>query len=251
MVKDDLKRMLSYHRQRRADRSSAPRTYEFRFIDKKGHIKDILLSIDIIPGTKRSVASLLDITESKQAEEALRQSEGKYRLLAENVTDVIFVQDMNLNITYASPSVTTLFGYSVEEALELKMEDILTPDSLRKAMDSFQEKAALVKRKEDTQLSPMEYECVRKDGSTFWGELEVVFLRDSRGYPVGVQGVLRNITDRKRAEEALRQSEKRFRELANLLPQSVFETDERGNLTLANRNAFDTFGYTKTTLTKV
>ncbi|GAG94437.1 unnamed protein product, partial [marine sediment metagenome] len=66
---------------------------------------------------------MLEITNYKKTEEALKASEKKYRLIAENVIDVIFIQDMNLNITYVSPSATHLFGYSIEEAPKLKMKD--------------------------------------------------------------------------------------------------------------------------------
>ncbi|MCK4410912.1 diguanylate cyclase, partial [Candidatus Bipolaricaulota bacterium] len=163
--------------------------------------------------TVKLVGILQDITTRKQAEQALRESEKKYRLLAENVTDVIFVQDMNFNMIYISPSVTPLSGYRVEEALDKKMKDFYAPDSFAKAMGSFQKAAALAKTKKDIKIPPMEYEYVRKDGSTFWGEIKVTFLRDSEGRAVGVQGVLRDISERKRAEEFLQQTTDRIERL--------------------------------------
>jgi diguanylate cyclase (GGDEF)-like protein/PAS domain S-box-containing protein len=162
---------------------------------------------------QKMVALEAEITERKGAEEALRESEKKYRLLAENVTDVIFVQDMNFNMTYISPSVTPLSGYSVEEALNKKMKDFYAPDSYAKAMVSFQKAAALANTKKDIKIPPMEYEYVRKDGSTSWGEIKVTFLRDSEGRAVGVQGVLRDISERKRAEELLQQTANRVKRL--------------------------------------
>jgi len=74
IVAEDLEKIKDYHEQRRVDPTSAPKRYEFRFIDRKVNIRDILLSIDVIPGTKISVASLLDITERKKAEEKIKAS---------------------------------------------------------------------------------------------------------------------------------------------------------------------------------
>ena len=75
VVKDDIERMKEYHRLRRISPDSAPKNYEFRFIDRAGNIKDIFLTAAMIPGTKKSVASLLDITERKKAEEKTLRSE--------------------------------------------------------------------------------------------------------------------------------------------------------------------------------
>lgn len=147
---------------------------------------------------------MLEITNYKKIEEALKASEKKYRLIVENVTDVIFIQDMNLNITYVSPSATHLFGYSIEEAPKLKMKDFMTPDSFKRVIDSFQKEVALAKEKKNTDIPLMEYEYVRKDGSTFCGELKVTFLRDSKDCLVGVQGILRDISARKKMEEKLK-----------------------------------------------
>ena len=72
VVEEDLERMMKYHKARRKDPNSAPKNYEFRFVDREGNVKDILLTIDMIPGTKKSVASLLDITERKKAREKIK-----------------------------------------------------------------------------------------------------------------------------------------------------------------------------------
>ncbi|MGD2143690.1 MAG: PAS domain S-box protein, partial [Anaerolineae bacterium] len=83
VTEDDLDRMIEYHRLRRVDREAAPRRYDFRFLDRKGRLRDILLSIDMIPGTDRSVASLLDLTERKRAEEEIRRHLKRIRALLE------------------------------------------------------------------------------------------------------------------------------------------------------------------------
>jgi PAS domain S-box-containing protein len=95
VVKDDLDRMREYHSLRRIDEHAAPRNYEFGFIDKYGGLKDILLTIAMIPGTKKSVASLLDITERAQAEEALRQRQREFESLLETDRDLSSILDLN------------------------------------------------------------------------------------------------------------------------------------------------------------
>lgn len=223
--KNCLEEMKQYHRLRRTNPTLAPRSYEFKLVDKERNTKDILITIGMIPGTKKSACSLIDITERKRAEETLKESEQKYRFLAENITDVVFIQDMNLNVTYVSPSVTQLFGYTIEEVLRLKMNDFMTLESFRKATDSFQEKVALAQEHEDGDIPLMEYEYVRKDGSTFWGEIKVAFLRDSKGRLVGHQGVLRDITQRKKAEQLMQALNKTAIAMEQAMtPEEIFTT---------------------------
>jgi phosphoserine phosphatase RsbU/P len=75
VLKDDLVRMSQYHQLRSTDPEAAPKNYEFRLVNRAGDVRDVLLTVDVIPGTKKRVASLLDITERKRSEEALQQRE--------------------------------------------------------------------------------------------------------------------------------------------------------------------------------
>jgi len=156
-----------------------------------------------------------DITEHKQAEEALRKSEEHYRLLAENATDVIFTMDMDLHYTYISPSVTSLRGYSAEEVMPQSIEQTLTPESFEVAMKTWAEELATenMEQKDLLRSRVLELEMRCKDGSTVWTEVKLTSLRDPDGQAVGIQGVTRDITERRRAEDALRKSEEQFRSL--------------------------------------
>jgi two-component system, cell cycle sensor histidine kinase and response regulator CckA len=151
-----------------------------------------------------------EVSARARTEQELGDSEAQYRLLAQHMNEVVLRQDMTLAFRYVSPSITPMLGYSVDEAMGLTLQDLLAPDSFPRAMAWYQ---TCVDRSGDVPLT--ELECVRKDGSSVWGELALKLLRDDRGEPVGYLGVLRDVSDRRRAQaerermaDQLRQSEK-------------------------------------------
>lgn len=154
---------------------------------------------------------------------ALRESEERYRLLADNVEDVIFVLDMNLNYLYVSPSVKTLRGYEPAEVMEQQAAGTLTPASMDLALKTLADGLALEKAGQgDLQKSwILELEVWRRDGSTVWTEMRFSFIRDNNRRPTGILGVTRDITQRRRAEEALDRSFKNLRKALGGTVQAI------------------------------
>jgi PAS domain S-box-containing protein len=142
-----------------------------------------------------------EIRVREKSEKALQESERKYRLLAENISDVIWTMDLDFRLTYVSPAGQAMQGWTQEEFLGLRLEQILTPDSVEKAMAELSRRYARNKRAGSYRgSSTVEVEMYRKDGSTVWAEVTASFMLNAAGLPVGVLGVARDITERRRAQ---------------------------------------------------
>jgi len=221
---------------------------EFELIRKDGSRAVTEITTTPIKQREKTVVIgfVRDVTERKKAEEVLRESERRYRLLAEKVTDVIWTMDMDLRITYISPSVTRLAGFSVEEAVGLTVEEFLTPASLEMVMKTFKEESPIrrIEQEDPFRSRTLELEVIRKDGSTVWTENTMSFLRDPDGRPIGVVGVTRDITQREKAEEALRESEKQYRILFQSMLDGMFVIDaETLKVVLANEALAKMYGF--------
>jgi PAS domain S-box-containing protein/putative nucleotidyltransferase with HDIG domain len=136
-------------------------------------------------------------------EETLRESERRYRILAENAADAIWTADMNMCLTYASPSITRLLGYSVEEAMAKAMEEVFTPASFEVVTQMLSEEMAAEKleHKDLSRSRMLELELNHRDGHIVPVEIRYSFLRDRDEKPIEILAIARDITERKQAVE--------------------------------------------------
>ena len=191
--------------------------------------------------------NFVDITERKQAEAQVRESEIRYRLLAESISDVIWTVDINAptQLTYISPSVTRLLGYTVEEATSKKMEEVFTPESFEIAMKALAEEMAIEGREQAklyrSRILELQMNC--KDGSVVPVEVRYSFVRGLDERSDQILAIGRDITERKRAEEELRQSHEQLRNLSAHI-ESARETER----TSIAREVHDELGQALTAL---
>ncbi len=151
------------------------------------------------------VHTIKDITDRKRIEKELRESEEKYRLLADNVSDIIFIMSTDLKFIYISPSVYKITGYTVEEVIEQPIEDVMTVDSYETALELF-EKDLAKDLKDISGSRTLDLELKHKNGSIIWIEVIVSFLFNQDGVPDRIMGTIRDISERKQLEEQLRQA---------------------------------------------
>ena len=186
-----------------------------------------------------------DVTERKRAEEALRESQRRYRLIAENTADVIWTLDLaTRRFTYMSPSVERLRGFSAEEMLAQPFEASMTPESARRVNAKLAANlAAIAAGDQSAGTGTIEADMPTKEGGVVQTEIVATALTDASGRVTSVLGVTRDITERKRAEEALRESETRYRSLFEQSPIGIYQTTPDGTILAANAALLWALGY--------
>ena len=213
----------------RAEKPASLTDYEI--IRKDGEKRIVSLSASLMrdsagrPNGFRGVVR--DMTERRRAEKVLKESEDRYRLLADHVTDIICTLDMGLRFTYVSPSATKILGYSVDEIMQGGFGHLFTPDSFENAQKALMEEldSERLGQENPFRVRTIELQGFCRDGSMIWLEVKSTFLRSSNGTPNGILGVARDITDRKQAEQALYENEKRYRQLFEHAPTGIYEVD--------------------------
>ena len=162
--------------------------------------------------------------------ETLRESEAKYRLLAQNAIEVIWTMTLDGKFTYISPSVERLRGYTVEEAMAMPLDTTMTPQSLAYCMGDLAKYLAMPV--DNIPLSKtMRLEQTCKDGTTVWTEVTVRMVKDEQGALIGLQGTTRDISCELASSEALAESEHRFQTILRSMADIVVGLDTRGHVT--------------------
>jgi PAS domain S-box-containing protein len=168
-----------------------------------------------------------DITERVQAEEALRESEEKYRDLVEKVSDVIYVLDMEGVLTYVSSAIESFLGFSPSEVVGQPIFKFLHPEDVQLARNTIQ------KLKSGQSPGPNEYRLVTKSGEIRWMRTSSQPVVEGE-QTTGVRGVLTDITDRKQMEEALRTSQQLLQSALDALSANIAILDEAGKIMVVN-----------------
>jgi len=237
---EDLERMERYHAQRRKAPSSAPSSYEFVMVTRSGARRDVFLSVGVIPETQERIASCMDITERKRVERDLRESRERFRGILDNMEEAYYEVDLAGNFTFFNATAMRALGYTNEEMDGMNFRTFVDAENAKKVFLHYHKVFTTGKP-----VPGFDWEVICKNDARLPVEASVSLVRDERGNPVGFRGVVRDVTERKKAEGAIRKSEERFRDMARLLPETVFEADERGILTFVNEAAFDKFGYSR------
>ena len=178
-----------------------------------------------------------DVTERVRMEEALRRSEDKYRTVLEGMEESYYEVDLAGNFTFFNESLRRGLGYSREELIGMNYKVYTPPEIVEKV---FQAYSQVYHTGEPIKWFPMGQ--IMKDGTRLIVENSIFPLRNEKGEVVGFRGVGRDITERIKMEEALRQSEERYRTILEEIEEGYYEVDIAGNITFVNKAACRQFG---------
>jgi PAS domain S-box-containing protein len=215
----DLENMIQQHRLRRIDKTLAKKSYEFRLVPKDGGLKNVYLTVDIIPGTLKSVASLMDVTEHKKAEEAKRESEQMIKSIL-STTPVGIGLTADRKIKWVNEAWMQMFGFEDEKAcLDLPVA------SLYSSWESYEEsRRRIYAILENAGIASIEAFMTRQDGTVFPAQINVAPL-DRSDLKKGVISTIVDISGWKQMEQSLRDSEERYRLAMEVTSDGLWDWD--------------------------
>ena len=236
---DDREMVIDRH-YRRMKGEELPRIYSFRMIHKDGNIRWVELDATLTnwQGKPAVLNFLRDITERKQDQDQLRESEERYRTLVEDASDIICRTDVTGRFTFVNRAAVNISGFEEDEMLGKNCRVFIRPDKRNEVIKLLVGQAE--KRIEKTYC---EFPLLTKEGHEVWiGQNTQLILED--GHVAGFHAVSRDITDRKGVEEALQESESKFRTLFETANDSILLMDQ-DIIIDCNRKALEVFGCTR------
>jgi two-component system NtrC family sensor kinase len=240
IYRDDVNMVLDRYG-KRLKGEPVPQIYDFRIMRKDGDIRWGALSAVSISWEDRPavLCFMSDITERKRAEEALRQSEERYRTILEDMEDAYFEVDLGGHLTFVNNSVCRDLGYAREELMGKSYKAFTVEDDIDSVFRVFNE---VYRTGMPNKGFP--WKTVRKDGTHGFAETSISLLRNNSGEVIGFRGVGRDITERKRAEAALRQGEENYRVLfdSSVIGSVVLDA-ETMKIVMCNQAALKMFGF--------
>ncbi len=215
--------------------------YEFIIKDGSRRVGEVSGSPLLKDGKIVGLVSVVrDITEHKQADEALRESEEKYRTILESIEDGYFEVDIAGNFTFFNDSMRRMLGYPAEELLGLNNRAYMDKENAKKTFQTF---SAVYRTGISTKT--FDWQLIRKDGSTCIIETIVSLIMDSNCQGTGFRGIARDVTEQKKAGEALQESEEQYKAIFDNTLDCIFLHDFEGNFIDANPAVFDLLGYSR------
>ena len=214
---------------------------ETRWIKKDGTIIDVLLSSTPIDPSDLShgvTFTALDITERKRAEQALRESEERFRLAFENANTGVCLVDLDGNLTRVNNKMCETFGYTKEELERMTVNDIAHPEDIDKSPEFIQKTL-----RGEIDRSMFEKRYLHKKGHVVTCQVSSSLVRGANGSPLYFISHVHDITDRKQAEAHIRESQQRFQGLVETLSDWIWEVDQNGIYTYVSPKVKDLLGY--------
>ncbi len=216
--------------------------FEISFKLDNGDFINFSLKSSPVSGTKKTIISFIDITQSSQEYVVNDKSENICGLRCEKEVEIIWIFDISTNrLKYASPFIEEFRGYTTEEVLNQSLEEMFTPESY----EQVNELLIRAVFNGDTSVFAQKHELDQpcKDGSIINTEVSITPITDDNGRITEIMGVIRDITHRKIAEEVLIESEKKYRDLVDNSLVSVFKSNSNGDLIFFNQALLELFNY--------
>jgi diguanylate cyclase (GGDEF)-like protein/PAS domain S-box-containing protein len=215
--------------------------YEYRFVKKNGDVIWVLEKVTSTEyrGKRATVGSFLDITEIKRAEEALAESQAKYRSIVETGGAGVLIGNLSGHITFVNQALCKMLGYSEEELVGKPFAAFVHPDDSATVVEKFAEGLAHPEAE-----YYLEFRVVHKDGHAIWIYPSVSPIFRNNVLTSGM-AIVFDITERKRLEEDLKSSEERYRTILEEIRDNYFETDLEGNFTFVNDSMCRSLDYSK------
>ncbi|MFH2144103.1 MAG: PAS domain S-box protein [Bacteroidota bacterium] len=189
----------------------------------------------------------LVIQNEKTVEKVKVEMNSIYKVIMENMADVISVLDMSLKTLYVSPTVKNAFGYEADEFILLPLKKLLTPESLKIVYSTLEEELENEKKAnaDPKRTRFLELQGYKKDGTKIWNQNNLSFLRDENNLPIGIISVSRDISQIKEAKIALEKSEEKYRKLIDKQGEGIGIVGENEVFTFVNSAACKIFGYSE------